>query len=411
MLFATTLLTLALPQEPAAALPRPLPFVRQTLSSRFLCEGAAFGDLDGDGKPDIAAGPWWYEGPEFTVRHALYPEKQFHRLHYSDNFFAWIRDMDGDGKNDVFCIGFPGEAAFWLRNTGDADVWTRHDVFASVDNESPEFVDITGDGKPELICQNQDRLGWLSADWSDPKKPWTFHAVLPTGAGAKFTHGLGVGDLNGDGRPDILRKEGWYEQPPSLEGDPVWAFHTVPFSPSYGGAQMLVTDVDGDGDADVVTAYSAHGWGLAWFEQRAGGVFVQHEALPGAQAPNNVSELHALCLCDLDGDGLLDVVTGKRWWSHGPSKDRNLDGGNDPAWLLGLLLRRDASGAHYEVTLLDDDSGVGTQIAAGDVDGDGRADVVMANKRGSFVLRQRAQDPGGGPDLGFESGTVRGWTA
>ncbi|MGE3172527.1 MAG: PVC-type heme-binding CxxCH protein [Planctomycetota bacterium] len=421
MILATTLLALPFPQDPAAAtLPRPLPFARQTLSTEFLCEGAAFGDLDGDGDPDVVAGPWWYEGPEFTVRHALYPAKQFPRLQYSDNFFAWIHDLDGDGRNDIFVVGFPGQAAFWLQNTGTPDEWRPHLAFEGVDNESPWFVDVTGDGRPDLVCQNQDRLGWAEADWSDPTRPWTFHAALPQGAGPKFTHGLGVGDLNGDGRPDLLRKEGWYEQPASLERDPVWPFHAVAFSPAYGGAQMLVHDVDGDGDADVVTSYAAHHWGLGWFEQQPDGVFTAHEVLPPQRAEGNVSELHALCLCDLDGDGLMDVVTGKRWWSHGPTHDGNQDGANDPAWLLGLLLRRDAEGARFEVVLLDDDSGVGTQVAAGLVDGDALPDVVVANKKGTFVLRQQprgAQDPQGDgsegqdPDLDFESGTLRGWTA
>lgn len=414
------LLAVLAPQEPAAAPSRPLVFERQTLSSQFLCEGAAFGDLDGDGDADVAAGPWWYEGPEFTQRHALYPEKQFHRLHYSDNFFAWIRDLDGDGKNDIFCVGFPGEDAFWLQNPGTKDgAWQRHVVFHGVDNESPEFVDVTGDGKPELVCQNEDRLGWLQADWSDAKKPWTFHAALGKGAGGKFTHGLGAGDVDGDGRCDLLTARGWYAQPKNLDGDPEWAFHPVAFTTGHGGAQMLVTDVDGDGDADVVTSFSAHGFGLSWFEQQRDGTFVAHEVLPATPAPHNVSELHALCLCDLDGDGLLDVVTGKRWWSHGPSKDGGTDGANDPAMLLGLLLRRDGKSARYEVTVLDDDSGVGTQVAAGDVDGDGDADVVVANKKGTFVLRrQKAKKLGAAsapatqpPDLDFESGTLRGWTA
>lgn len=408
MLLAT-LLTFALPQEPTPP-PQVLNFTRQSLSAKFLCEGAAFGDLTGDGKPDLVAGPWWYEGPDFQVRHPLYPEKQFHRLHYSDHFFAWIHDLDLDGRNDVFVVTFPGEKAYWLRNTGQKDLWTRYDVCDGVDNESPLFADVTGDGRPELVCQNQDRLGWFEADWREPQRPWQFHAVLAKGAGPKFTHGLGVGDLNGDGRVDLLRKEGWYEHPAAADG--AWTFHPVPFSPSYGGAQMLVTDVDGDGDQDVVTALEAHGYGLYWFEQQPGGAFVPHEILSAQRGPGNTSELHALCLCDLDGDGLLDVVTGKRWWSHGPSKAQNRDGADDPAWLLGLLLHRDAKGARYEVTLLDADSGVGTQVAAGDVDGDGRADVVVANKRGTFVLRQQ---PGAAqgvlPDLGFESGTLRGWTA
>ncbi len=414
----TTALLLLLPQGPTEVpVSRPLPFGRQTLSTRFFCEGAGIGDLDGDGDNDVVAGPYWYEGPEFTVKHALYPEKQFSKLNYSDNFFAWVHDLDGDGDQDVFGVGFPGEDAFWFENTGDKDRWPRHTVFTGVDNESPIFVDVDGDGRPDLVCQNQDRMGWLQAG-KDPRQPWTFRTTFNKGAGPKFTHGLGAGDVNGDGRVDILNKSGWLEQPTKLDGDPEWKFHPVAFSPAYGGAQMLVYDVDGDGRNDVVSSYAAHGYGLAWFQQQEGGAFITHEVLPTTRVPGNVSELHALCLCDLDGDGLLDVVTGKRWWSHGPGKAAGQEDRNDPACLLGLLLRRDAKGARFEIAVLDEESGVGTQVAAGDVNGDGRADVVVANKRGTFVLRQGdgktpvQQDPvKAQPDLTFETGTLRGWTS
>ena len=392
-------------------------FERITLSSEFLCEGASIGDLDGDGDPDIAAGPWWYEGPDFKARHAFYPAAPFDRQAYSDHFFSWILDVDGDRRNDVFVVGFPGLDAYWMKNPGTKDGnWERFLAFQGVDNESPWFVDITGDGRPELVCQHDEALGWAEADWSNPRKPWTWHSALPSGAGGKFTHGLGVGDLNGDGRPDLLRKEGWYEQPASRAGDPAWKLHPVAFSPAYGGAQMLVHDFDGDGDADVFTSYAAHGYGLAWFEQRANGVFEAHELLSAEGSPENVSELHALCLADIDGDGLQDVVTGKRWWSHGR---RGEPGAEASPRTLGFLARRTIAGVKFEQAVLHEECGVGVSVVAGDVDGDWDCDVVVANKLGTYILLNRdaveyvsaLADWLEAPELGFENGSLYGWTA
>src|SRR5205814_1267080 len=103
---------------------------------------------------------------------------------------------------------------------------------------------------------------------------WVFHAVSPKAGFQRFTHGLGVGDVSGDGRVDLLEHTGWWEQPASLEGDSLWVKHPADFG--EGGAQMYAYDVDGDGVSDVVTSLQAHRYGLAWFKQMKDGKFEKH---------------------------------------------------------------------------------------------------------------------------------------
>ena len=94
----------------------------------------------------------------------------------------------------------------------------------------------------------------------------------------QFYHGTGVGDINGDGRNDLILYDGWWEQPANGSDQTEWTAHPFRFA-KRGGAQVYAYDVDGDGDNDVITALDAHGWGLAWFEQvrRDGQItFIQH---------------------------------------------------------------------------------------------------------------------------------------
>jgi hypothetical protein len=383
-----------LPFTLAAADGTPATYHKQQLSDQFFSEGACFGDFNHDGKMDVASGPYWYAGPDFKQRHEFYPASSYDPLKYSDNFFAFAHDFNGDGWSDILVLGFPGVDASWFENPGEkGGTWRRHVVFLPVDNESPTFGDVLKNGQPVLLCMSAGRLGYASFDAKDAGRPWTWHAISPVVPGwQRFTHGLGFGDLNGDGRNDILEKDGWWEQPASLAGDPVWKKHPFTFASGHGSSQMYVYDVNGDGKADVITCRDPHGYGLTWYEQTRGADgaigFKEHAILSTKpdEKMNGVqfSQLHAVALADMDGDGLLDIVTGKRWWAHGPKGDPDPMG--TPV-LYAFLLRRGAGGeVRYEAKPIDDASGIGTQLVVEDVNRDGRPDIVVGNKRGTFVF-------------------------
>lgn len=379
-----------------AADPAGTPFERMRISDQYYAEGAGFGDFNRDGTFDVVCGPFWYEGPDFAARHQFYQSTSEGGVFpndrgYSDNFFSFGYDFNGDGWTDVLRLGFPGTPAYWYENRRDAGGdWPRHQALPAVDNESPAFLDITSDGRPEIICSMTGKLGYATFDPANPAAEWTFHAISDPGPWNRFTHGLGIGDVNGDGRTDLLTASGWFEQPESTDGDPLWEPHPYKFCP--GGAQMFAYDVDGDGDNDVITSLQAHAYGLSWFENvsAAEGTidFIPHEIMSSTAEPGALgltfSQLHAVDLHDMDGDGLRDIVTGKCYFAHN-GKD---PGAFDPAVLYWFKLVRGEDEAKFVPQLIDDNSGVGRQVSIGDLNDNGRPDIVVANKKGVFVFRQ-----------------------
>jgi hypothetical protein len=389
-------------------------FKKQVLTQEFWAEGAHAGDFNHDGKTDIVSGPYWYQGPEFKVRHEFYPANKSFKVKkadgteatvpgyegglgknnaYSDNFLSYVHDMNKDGWDDVLVLGFPGAESWWFENPkGGEGAWKRHLALDVTDNESPTFLDLTGDGKPEIVCSSKGVYGWAELDPSNPTKPWKWHALSPNKNYHKFTHGLGVGDVNGDGRADLLEKDGWWEQPASLAGDPLWKHH--PFTFGTGGAQMFAYDVDGDGRNDVITSLAAHGYGLTWFRNVAsgdGGIAFEEHTFMNKEATENpygvhFSQLHAIDLKDVDGDGLKDIVTGKRFWAHGPTGDPEPGAPAVVYWFR--LVRGQDKFVDFIPYLVDNDSGVGTQVLVTDVNGDRLPDIVVGNKKGVFVHTQ-----------------------
>jgi len=379
---------------------------RQQLHGDFYSEGAAIGDINGDGKPDVVAGPFWWEGPAFEKKHAYYEPKIFSINGYSDNFFAYVHDFDGDKRNDILILGFPGKEARLYLNPGTHDdkPWPMHIVADVVDNESPVFTDITGDGKPEIVCSTGGKFGWFTPKWDKPTEKWPFVAVTDDLKVAKFTHGLGVGDVNGDGKLDLLEARRWWENTGITFSNNHGPEVPSPFIQHNfaagvgGGAQMFAYDFDGNGTNDVFTSLAAHRYGVAVFlqtkNQEPGTANWTRVMLASEQPQDNdygivFSQPHAAHLADIDGDGIKDIVTGKRYWAHN-GHDPDERGARVIYW---YQTKRDGKGGvDFVPHLVDAESGVGTDVQVGDVNGDGLPDIVSANKGGVFILTQQRRE-------------------
>lgn len=361
-------------------------FERIQLTDRYYSEGINAADIDGDGKMDVIHGPFWFAGPEFKTKKLIYQAAPQNREGYANNFFSWPYDFNKDGLVDVLTAGFPGTPAFVYQNPGkeghDAP-WPKHQVFDWVSNESPHFVNLVGDAVPELVCTREGYFGYVEINPANGLEPWNFYPISEHIAPERFGHGLGVGDVNGDGRIDVLMKDGWFEQPEDLTQG-LWTLHKAAFAPR-GGAEMFANDVDGDGDSDVITSLAAHEYGLAWHEQTPQG-FKEHLIMGDRPRLNEYgiafSELHAVQLADIDGDGLKDIVTGKTYWSH----HMKSPGWNDGAVVYWFKLVRSKDGVDWIPMKADGESGIGRQLVITDVNCDKLPDILAGGMKGAHIL-------------------------
>lgn len=382
------------------ARPAPVRFTKIVIDKTFRSEGVAAADVNRDGLRDIMAGEIWYEAPNWT-KHAMRPPGTYDGTKgYSRVFaqFAW--DVNGDGWVDSIVTTMMGEPAYWYENPGNRPGhWKAHVATPSACNETPLFADLLGTGKPVAVwgVQPGGYMAWFSIP-ENPYSEWKMHIIGgPNAPGSeRYSHGLGVGDINGDGRNDVIVTAGWWEAPEDRT-QPNWKFHPVDLGPAC--ADMLVTDVDGDGLNDVI-ASSAHDYGLWWFRQVPGSGGARFEK---QMITREYSQLHAVRLADINNDGIMNIVTGKRYFAHNGADP----GALDPAVLVWFELQRLGDGkVKFTPHVIDDDSGVGTQFEVLDFNGNGRLDIVTSNKKGVHLFLQ--QEPPAGVAL-FDGKTFDGW--
>jgi dienelactone hydrolase len=365
-----------------------LAFRRHVLAPEAqFCAACAF-DVNRDGKVDIICGDSWYEAPTWK-RH---PVRTVEVINGRPDGFAHLPlDVNGDGWTDVVTVNFRSRSIKWIEHPGSKlGPWKTHVVDEPGPMETGRLVDVDGDGQLDILPNGANFAAW----WSLDRKPgpkggftpvWTRHELPRELAG----HGLGFGDVNGDGRGDIVGRFGWAEAPPDRRAGR-WVWHPD-FDLDPASIPVLVVDVNGDGLNDIVYTRGHH-FGVYWLEQTRTKDneirWVKHvidTSWAGAHAP---------LWADLDGDGTPELIVGKRYMAH-EGRD---PGEYDP--LVGYRYQYDRGTRTWRRWLItyDDHVGFGLDPKAVDLNGDGRLDLLCADRDGLYWLENLGPPkPGAAP--------------
>ncbi|MGP0070269.1 MAG: FG-GAP repeat domain-containing protein [Isosphaeraceae bacterium] len=367
---------------------------KHTINGRSEFEAAGVFDVDNDGQLDIFSGDTWYQGPAWKPSHV----REVARVGtYYHDFATLPLDVNGDGHIDSVTCSYFGRSVGWVENPGKSGAtWAYHEVDQPGNIEAAWMVDLSGDGVPDLLPNSVNEAVWYEVVKKGDGKG---HDLKKHDLGAKGAgHGVGSGDVNGDGRVDLLTPHGWFEAP----ADPAHATWTLHPEWEIGatGIQILARDVDGDGLSDVVYGMG-HDYGLFWLRQEKG---TGGERIWNKQAiDKTIASVHTLLWADIDGDGKAhELVTGKRVYAHEVEPGAT-DGSviawyvfdpNSKEWVRHIIFQgepaRNAPAKGGERLALKDfppgTAGTGLQITAIDIDKDGDIDLVCPGKSGLYLF-------------------------
>lgn len=346
-------------------------------------EACEIADFNNDGILDISAGRNWYAGPDYTPRPLRIVEDWKDILR---NNGEHARDVDGDGWIDIVSGQFLETEVYWFKNPGKeglerGKLWEPQLLGETANENEITFLhDFDKDGQAEYIANS-----WKN---TNPQLIWEFkqaeskHIFRRFQVGDSNGHGVGIGDINGDGREDITFESGWYEQPEDGAFSQPWTYHNDWFY-KHASCPMIITDLNGDGRNDLIYG-KGHAYGLYWMEQSAPKdgktQWIQHII------DESFSQAHALAWFDIDGDGDKDLVTGKRIRAHS---------GRDPGAAdrpVMYCYKWDNEAKEFTRFHIIDDVGTGLFIRHADLNKDGREDIVVSGKGGTHILFNRSKN-------------------
>ncbi len=348
-------------------------FRRHVINADSQFSACAVFDVDHDGDKDIVSGGYWYAAPTWE-KHELRDVDQIRGRF--DDYSNLPLDVNGDGWLDLVSCNYRSKSVYWVENPGQMDIaWPRHVIDTPGASETGRLADIDGDGDLDVLPNGTDFAAWyeLREDSTNTGPSWLRHELPPELA----RHGIGHGDINGDGRGDLVSPAGWCEAPEDRR-DGRWLWHPEFRLHRDCGLPILVHDFDGDGDADIFWG-RGHNIGLYWLEQQdANGNRTWHLR----PIDTSWSQAHSIMLADIDGDGQEDVVAGKRFMGH-DGKDPSE---YDPLRIFWYSFDRGTRTWRRHFVSWGHRCGFDLDPKCADIDDDGDIDIVAAARSGLFLL-------------------------